>query len=174
MYTQAKLSSEQGHPLVRALFFEFPQDATSWYIEDEYMLGTVILVAPLMEEGTGRNVYLPVGEWMDYQTGQVYTGAAWYYIEAVDIPIVMLVREGTAILHLKSAALTTQHLNWEQLVCKMYVSGDATERIQSTFFHPMEQKMYEIEIVHEHGRFEFSDATKQAIHEKQWELVRNK
>lgn len=72
---QAKLASEQGFPMMRTLFFEFPDDPTSWFIDDEYLFGEDILVAPLMEAGsTGRNVYLPPGQWIDYQTGSVVAG----------------------------------------------------------------------------------------------------
>ena len=51
IYAQAKDSSDHGYPLLRALFFEFPDDPTSWLIEDEYMLGSDLLVAPLFTEG---------------------------------------------------------------------------------------------------------------------------
>lgn len=45
--------------MVRALFVEFPHDAGAWLVEDEYMYGSQILVAPLLESGTDRSVYLP-------------------------------------------------------------------------------------------------------------------
>ncbi|OCT15486.1 alpha-xylosidase [Paenibacillus pectinilyticus] len=171
IYTQAHMSSEQGFPLVRSLFFEFPQDATSWYIEDEYMLGTDILVAPLMEEGTGRNVYLPAGQWIDYQTGRVYAGAAWHAIEAGVIPIVMLVREGAAILHLKEAALTTNHLDWDRMVCTLYMASEVEEIIQRTFYHPLEEKLYTVEVTQTNGCFQFTEATKQQIQAWDWEIM---
>ena len=52
--------------MLRTLFFEYPNDPTAWTIDDEYMFGGNLLVAPLMEEGAGRNVYLPPGKWIDY------------------------------------------------------------------------------------------------------------
>ena len=55
-----------------------PRDAGSWSVEDEYLFGSDILVAPLFETGTtGRDVYLPPGQWIDYQTGQAYS-AGWH------------------------------------------------------------------------------------------------
>src|SRR6185503_5822660 len=59
IYAQAKHSSENGFPMMRTLFFEYPNDPTSWLIEDEYMFGSDLLVAPLIEEGDSRRVYLP-------------------------------------------------------------------------------------------------------------------
>jgi alpha-D-xyloside xylohydrolase len=50
VYAQAKLCSQEGYPMLRTLFFEYPEDTTSWLIEDEYMFGENILVAPLMED----------------------------------------------------------------------------------------------------------------------------
>ena len=49
-------------PVMRPLFFDFYKDKTAWKIEDEYMFGPDILVAPVMEENTSeRKVYLPEG-----------------------------------------------------------------------------------------------------------------
>src|SRR5665647_2218775 len=61
VYAQAKDSSERGLPMVRALFVEYPNDPGSWMVEDEYLFGSDILVAPLLDaNATGRDVYLPV------------------------------------------------------------------------------------------------------------------
>ena len=59
IYAQAALAAQEGHPMVRALFFEHPEDPTSWLIEDQYLFGTDLLVAPLVEEAYDRKVYLP-------------------------------------------------------------------------------------------------------------------
>jgi alpha-D-xyloside xylohydrolase len=57
IYAQAKDSSERGLPMLRALFVEYPDDPGSWLVEDEYLFGSDILVAPLLETGmTGRGV----------------------------------------------------------------------------------------------------------------------
>ena len=74
VFTQAKECSDKGLPMVRALFVEFPHDAGAWLVEDEDMFGSQILVAPLLERGYQRSVYLPAGKWIDYQNGKVYEG----------------------------------------------------------------------------------------------------
>src|ERR1019366_2819587 len=86
VYAQAVDSAKKGFPMLRTLFFEFPEDPTSWLIEDEYMFGADILVAPLMEEVMERNVYLPPGTWIDYQSKAAYRGAQWHKIKAGVIP----------------------------------------------------------------------------------------
>ena len=75
VYAQAKECTEKGLPMLRALFVEFPDDPGAWKVDDEYLFGSQILVAPLLESGmTGRTVYLPEGKWIDYQTEKVYEG----------------------------------------------------------------------------------------------------
>ncbi|MDO8753800.1 MAG: glycoside hydrolase family 31 protein, partial [Anaerolineales bacterium] len=64
IYAQAKECSMNGWPMMRALFVEFPDDPGSWQLDNEYLFGSDILVAPLFEEVESRDVYLPEGEWV--------------------------------------------------------------------------------------------------------------
>ena len=105
VYAQAKDCSNRGLPMVRAMFVEFPHDQGAWYCEDQYMYGSQILVAPLMESGNERTVYLPEGKWIDYQTGEVYAGG-YRNIKAGKIPCVILVRDGSLIPHVPVAQST--------------------------------------------------------------------
>jgi len=121
VYAQSKYASEKGLPMMRALFVEYPEDAGSWLIDDEYLFGSDILVAPLFEEVTHRDVYLPKGKWIDYQTGKVYDGG-WHNMEAGIIPIVMLVRDGAIIPHIKLAQ-STKEMDWSELELRVYSAG---------------------------------------------------
>ena len=69
-------SSQTGEPVMRPLFFDFPDDCECWKVEDAYMFGAEILVAPVMEAGVNsRSVYLPKGcQWIESATGKIYTG----------------------------------------------------------------------------------------------------
>jgi len=124
VYAQAKDCSEHGLPMVRTLFLEYPDDPTSWFIEDEYLFGRDLLVAPLMEETSGRAVYLPPGLWIDYQTHKVYAGGRWHTIEAGEIPAVILVRDGAAIPHIPVAQSTDQ-MDWSQVELQVFRSEAA-------------------------------------------------
>ena len=123
VYAQAKDCTERGLPMVRALLVEFPQDPGAWLVEDEYMFGSQILVAPLMESGNERMVYLPKGKWIDYQTGKVYSGG-YQTIEAGDIPAIILVKDGSLIPHAPLAQRTDQ-IDWNAIELKAY-KADAT------------------------------------------------
>ena len=125
VYAQAKDCSERGLPMVRALLVEFPEDKGAWLVEDEYMFGSQLLVAPLMESGTGRDVYLPSfrgteghSKWIDYQTGKVYD-SGWQHIEAGEIPCIILVRDGSIIPHAPLAQRTDQ-IQWDKVELKVY------------------------------------------------------
>ena len=119
VYAQAKEFTEKGLPMLRALFVEFSDDPGAWKVDDEYLFGSQILVAPLLESGmTGRTVYLPEGKWIDYQTEKVYEGG-WHQIEAGSLPIIMLVRDGSVLPHLKLAQSTVE-MDWSKMNLKVY------------------------------------------------------
>ena len=119
VYAQAKECTEKGLPMLRALFVEFPDDPVAWKVDDEYLFGSQILVAHLLESGmTGRTVYLPEGKWIDYQTEKVYEGG-WHRIEAGSLPIIMLVRDGSVLPHLKLAQSTAE-MDWSKMSLKVY------------------------------------------------------
>ena len=123
VYAQAKDCSERGLPMVRALLVEFPEDPGAWLVEDEYMFGSQMLVAPLLESGNERMVYLPKGKWIDYQSGKVYEGG-YQTIEAGKIPAIILVRDGSLIPHVPLAQRTDQ-IDWNAIELKAY-KADAT------------------------------------------------
>ncbi len=125
IYAQSRLCTEKGLPMVRALFVEYPNDPGAWLIDNEYLFGSDILVAPMMENGTERDVYLPGGNWIDYQTKQVYT-PGWHRIKTGDIPVVMLVRDGAVIPHIKLAQ-STMDMDWSNLELVNFTSGPKAE-----------------------------------------------
>jgi len=120
IYAQAKECSENGWPMLRALFVEYPDDAGSWLVDDEYLFGSQILVAPLFEDVKSRNVYLPDGEWIDYQTGKLYS-SGWHLIVAGEIPIVLLVKNGSVIPNIELAQ-STAFMNWNKLKLKVFAN----------------------------------------------------
>ena len=153
VYAQAKDCSERGLPMVRALLVEFPQDPGAWLVEDEYMFGSQMLVAPLLESGNERMVYLPsspspagegrgeVIKWIDYQTGKVYE-SGYQTIEAGSIPAIILVRDGSLIPHAPLAQRTDQ-IDWNAIELKAY-KADA-ETCTGLLFRPGDKIIERIE-----------------------------
>ncbi|MFM2081644.1 MAG: hypothetical protein RL380_335 [Verrucomicrobiota bacterium] len=127
VYAQAMDSSERGLPMLRALFVEFPDDPGAWLVDDEYLFGASLLVAPLLHAGeTARDVYLPSGMWIDYQTGKSYSGG-WQKIAAGKLPIVLLVRDGTVLPHIGLAQSTAQ-MDWSKLELVVFAKDVTTAR----------------------------------------------
>lgn len=81
---------EKGTPVMRPLFYDFPEDAKAWEIEDQYMFGPDVLVAPVLyAEQRTRQVYIPEGTWKHLFTGEVYEGGKTYEVDAplANIPV---------------------------------------------------------------------------------------
>jgi len=124
IYAQAKDSSARGFPMVRPLFFEYPNDPGSWTIDDEYMFGSDLLVAPMFASGEQRKVYLPPGTWIDYQSGRVYEGAKWHDITLGQIPVVLLVKDHTVLPHIK-VAQSTKDMDWNNVELRVFSTDSA-------------------------------------------------
>ena len=74
---------ETGAPLMRAMFFEFPEDDACWELSDQYMFGPDYLVAPILTPQTfERRVYLPQGSWQDIRTGETLAGGRFVVAQA--------------------------------------------------------------------------------------------
>lgn len=141
VYAQAKDCSERGLPMLRALFVEFPDDPGAWNVDDEYLYGSSLLVAPLMHEGeTSRDLYLPPGTWDDYQTGKSYSGG-WQKISAGDIPEIVLVRDGTAVPRIALAQSTAQ-MDWSKIELAVFAKDTTTAK--GLIFLPGESNAHDL------------------------------
>ena len=76
-------ASKNGSPLLRAMFYEFPEDPKCWELQDQYMFGDRYLVAPVFHLNQWkREVYLPAGTWKDTRDGKTYEGGQVIVAEA--------------------------------------------------------------------------------------------
>ena len=87
---------ESGAPVMRPLYYDFPQDKTAADVEDCYMFGPDMLVAPILEAGADtRRIYLPAGHtWTDAWTKQVYEGGQFVTVPAPIGVIPVMLRDG--------------------------------------------------------------------------------
>ena len=93
---QMKAAHEKGTPVMRPLFYGFPEDKKAWEVEDEYMFGDHVLVAPVLYENQReREVYLPEGStWKNYWTGEEYQGGQRYTVDAPIEKLPVFLRDG--------------------------------------------------------------------------------
>ncbi len=74
---------ENGSPLLRTMFYEFPEDEKCWETEDQYMFGSRFLAAPILHLNEWRrSVYLPAGTWKLTSTGEVFEGGQTVRVDA--------------------------------------------------------------------------------------------
>jgi alpha-glucosidase (family GH31 glycosyl hydrolase) len=95
LYRYAGIAHDQGLPIVRPLFLNYPGEAETYSLEDQYLLGDDLLVAPVLKPGqTDRSVYLPGDRWQYYWTGDVYQGPVQVTVPAPVGHVPLFIREG--------------------------------------------------------------------------------
>lgn len=117
---ESETAVANGWPMMRALFVEYPDDPGAWMIDDQYLFGSKILVAPFLENTETRAVYLPGNKpWVDYQSGKKYN-PGWHTMKA-DGPIrcIIMVPQGSEIPTVKPA-LTTKDLDLTKVTKKKF------------------------------------------------------
>ena len=95
IYNVMEQATETGLPALRPLVLEFPGDEHVAAIDDEFLFGRDLLVAPVLREGVvERDIYLPEGTWFDYWTGKSYDGGKTIQMPVTLDSIPMFVRGG--------------------------------------------------------------------------------
>ena len=85
IYNVMHEASTTGLPAMRPLFLEFPEDAATWSMDEQFMFGRDLLIAPVLREGElQRDVYLPKGEWFDFWSGRRHEGG-----KPVPVPVTL-------------------------------------------------------------------------------------
>lgn len=98
IYSEAQQCTADGTPMMRAMFIDFPEDTNTYSLDEQYMFGRSLLVAPVLNEGqTTKQVYLPAGEWIDFFHNALTAGGGSksYYCSTDSIPV--FVRNGSIL-----------------------------------------------------------------------------
>ena len=98
LYAAARTAHLTGMPIIRHLFLAYPHDPRVYGLDDEYLLGPDLLVAPVIVHGaTSKRVYLPAGAWIDYWSGAQYNGGRMVAVAAPLDRIPIFVRGGALL-----------------------------------------------------------------------------
>lgn len=101
IYEQARICTVTGLPMMRALYLEYPEDRNVRYIDDEYLFGDSLLIAPVLKplcKSRVRNVYLPKGTWFDYFTKEKIVSVGQWISKPVELrTLPIYVRQGTTL-----------------------------------------------------------------------------
>jgi alpha-glucosidase len=102
-------ASKYGSPIMRPLVYEYQHDSNTLTVDDEFLIGPNILVAPVLKEGgIGRLVYLPEGSWYDYETKDVLAGNKSMYYDAPLDKLPVFIKEGAIIPTKELGQYTTE------------------------------------------------------------------
>ncbi|MEW5817064.1 MAG: alpha-xylosidase, partial [Spirochaetota bacterium] len=125
LYGFARVAAELGHPLMRPMLFEFPQDPVCPYLDRQYMLGEHLLVAPVFNDRGVACYYLPEGRWTDFFTDELKEGGRWYWEDVDYFKVPLLVRENAIVPQMGKGAKPAESL-LEGLTVGIYsLSGSA-------------------------------------------------
>jgi alpha-D-xyloside xylohydrolase len=134
IFSQATIAAKNGWPMLKVMFLNYPDDPTTWNLEDQFLFGEDILIAPMMEENMiARNVYLPKGKWINYQTKEVYEGSQWFNISVDEIPGIILVKSGSIIPHIELAQ-STAFMEWTKI--ELVVFDQENKDHKGSFYLP--------------------------------------
>ena len=95
--SQAQTCVEEAIPMMRAMILEFQNDPNLYNMDNQYMFGDYFLVAPVIDEGDSRQVYLPAGTWTDYWSKEVIEGNCWITVDAGLDTLPLYIRENAII-----------------------------------------------------------------------------
>jgi len=125
-YTLAFENATNGLPLMRPLFYQFANDTAACRVEDEYMWGDNLLVAPVIYKGkTQRSIYLPEGNWFDFHTGIEYTGKQ-YVDYTLDIENIPVFAKAGSFIPMTTPVTSTDYYNGSNYVVRYYPQGNST------------------------------------------------
>jgi len=97
IYSQAYKATKTGLPMMRAMVLEFQDDPNTYSMEDQYMFGDALLVAPVYTPDNRRTVYLPEGRWFDYWTDEEYEGPSTIKVQP-PLEVLPLYIKGNSII----------------------------------------------------------------------------
>ena len=137
LYSEAHHSARAGLPVLRPLVYEFQDDPTTFNVEDEFLFGQAVLVAPILTEEDERKIYLPAGRWADGWTGEIVTGPCWldYHADLERVPFFYrggyAVPQGPAMQYVDERPLDplTLHIVPDEQGCAAYTMIDDDETV---------------------------------------------
>jgi alpha-D-xyloside xylohydrolase len=97
LYRNAIETSKTGVPVMRSMALEFTGDRNCAYIATQYMFGDSLLVAPIFNDRSMAEYYLPEGRWTSLLTGEVKEGGKWYREKHSYLSIPLYAREGSIV-----------------------------------------------------------------------------
>jgi alpha-D-xyloside xylohydrolase len=119
LYTAFAQYNQQGIPPFRALVMDYPEDKNVFDLSDEYMIGESLLAAPIIGESPARTLYLPKGNWYDFNTNKKYEGGKKYTVNFDLNQLPLFVKEGTILPFAKPVEFISDATVFD-ITCRIY------------------------------------------------------
>ncbi len=97
LYRQAVKAHEDGIPMMRPMFLEFPEDRACEPLDRQYMLGDSLMVAPVFRESGEAEYYLPEGTWYNLLTEARAEGGRWHKEQFDYFSLPLMLRPGSIL-----------------------------------------------------------------------------
>jgi len=122
IYASFLTASETGAPVQRPMVFDYQDDPTVRDLDDQYLFGPDLLVAPVLQPGqTARQVYLPEGVWYDWHSGERHDGQAFLHVPTPMERIPVFARGGSVIPLWPEAPDSTAGYHPEELELRVFI-----------------------------------------------------
>jgi alpha-glucosidase len=123
LYTLFKEASVTGVPVMRPLVLEYPGDQHTFNLSDQFMIGSNVIVAPILKPDTyHRVVYLPKGNWINYWTEETLEGGKHHLIEADLETLPIFVQKGAILTH--GTVKQSTKIKESELIIHLYPTQD--------------------------------------------------
>ena len=149
-YTLAYRQTKFAEPIVKPLFYNYAKDTNAYKVENEYLFGNNILVAPVIErEQNSKKIYLPNGNWYATGVDKIFSGNEFYNIDVSDYKTAIFYKEGSFIPKYNCTGENTKEIN--------------RANINVTYIPSFSTSSFEM--------YDDDGENKNAIAEKQYELI---
>ena len=128
IYSYAREAYDKGWPLIRALVLEYPDDPEVFKLNDQFLFGEQLLVAPVVEQGADiKRIYFPEGEWIDFNDKRtVYQGKQWISYEVTLEQIPVFVKKGSIIPQMPVMQYINEYPSYPLILEVFQASGNRT------------------------------------------------
>lgn len=150
IYRTEAQAVEEGLPFMRHMALMHQDDRNTYGIYDQYYFGESIMVAPLLNKGGKRQVYLPSGVWFDYYTNEKIIGGKWMDIEAGLETLPMYVPAGSIIVYGPDKSYTGES-TVERLDIHLYTGSEAR------FEYKSKDGQFNFMLEYKNGEYAFDD-----------------
>ncbi len=129
IYTALREASRSGVPALRPLFVDFPRDQATWRLDDQFLFGGDLLVAPVVRAGQRRReLYLPAGDWFDFWTGERLEGGRRLTVEAPLARLPLFARGGAFVFR-QPVVQHTGEMPGQPLIVEVFPAGRSEGRL---------------------------------------------